>query len=81
MLCVFIMKDYNAAFTEYELCDGKCAVCGGKFRPAAAGTLDAKELTTNCPACKKPVRKVFSTFNSPKSLSGSPTPKKPGSLS
>jgi putative FmdB family regulatory protein len=51
---------------EYELCDGKCAVCGGKFtlrRP-----LDAKELT-NCPACKKPVRKVFSTFNSPKKLS------------
>lgn len=51
---------------EYELCDGKCVVCGGKFtlrRP-----LDAKELT-QCPACKKPVRKVFSTFNSPKKLS------------
>ncbi len=51
---------------EYELCEGDCKVCGGKFtlrRP-----LDAKELT-NCPACKKPVRKVLSTFNSPKSLS------------
>ena len=51
---------------EYELCDGNCAACGGKFtlrRP-----LDAKELT-HCPSCKKPVRKLFSTFNSPKSLS------------
>lgn len=51
---------------EYELCEGGCAVCGGKFvlrRP-----LDAKELK-ECPACKKPVRKVFSTFNSPKKLS------------
>ena len=37
---------------EYELCEGDCKVCGGKFtlrRP-----LDAKELT-NCPACKKHV--------------------------
>jgi putative FmdB family regulatory protein len=51
---------------EYELCEGNCVVCGGKFtlrRP-----LDAQELT-HCPACKKPVRKVFSTFNSPKKLS------------
>ncbi len=51
---------------EYELCEGNCVVCGGKFtlrRP-----LDAKELT-NCPACKKPVRKVLSTFNSPRKLS------------
>ncbi len=54
---------------EYELCDGDCKVCGGKFtlrRP-----LDAKELT-NCPACKKPVRKLLSMFNSPKSLSFPP---------
>jgi len=46
---------------EYELCEGGCKVCGGKFtlnRP-----LSAKPLT-NCPACKKPVRKIFSTFNS-----------------
>jgi len=46
---------------EYELCEGDCKVCGGKFtlnRP-----LSAKPLT-NCPACKKPVRKIFSTFNS-----------------
>jgi putative FmdB family regulatory protein len=51
---------------EYELCEGDCKVCGGRFtlrRP-----LGAKELT-NCPACKKPVRKLISTFNSPKSVS------------
>jgi hypothetical protein len=24
---------------------------------------------TNCPACKKPVRRVWSTFNSPKTVS------------
>lgn len=56
----------NMPLYEYELCEGDCKVCGGKFtlrRP-----LDAKELT-DCPACKKPVRKVLSTFNSPKKLS------------
>lgn len=48
---------------EYELCDGGCVVCGGRFtlrRP-----LSAKELT-HCPACKKPVRKLISGFNTPK---------------
>ncbi len=30
--------------------------------------LDAQELT-RCPACKKPVRKLISTFNSPKRVS------------
>ncbi len=51
---------------EYELCEGNCAVCGGRFtlrRPLSAPPL------TKCPACKKPVRKVLSTFNCPKSLS------------
>ena len=51
---------------EYELCEGECAACGGKFtlrRPLSAAPL------TKCPACKKPVRKVFSTFNSPKTMS------------
>jgi len=51
---------------EYEVCEGSCPVCGGKFtlhRP-----LSAKPLT-NCPACKKPVRRIWSTFNSPKALS------------
>ena len=50
---------------EYELCEGSCVVCGGRFtlrRP-----LSAKELT-NCPACKKPVRKVFSAFTTPHKL-------------
>jgi len=45
---------------EYELCEGDCKACGGKFtlnRP-----LSAKPLT-NCPACKKPVRKVWSNFS------------------
>jgi putative FmdB family regulatory protein len=47
---------------EYELCEGSCVVCGGKFtlrRP-----LTAKPLT-NCPACKKPIRKIISSFNTP----------------
>jgi putative FmdB family regulatory protein len=51
---------------EYELCEGSCAVCGGKFtlrRPLSAAAL------TNCPACKKPVRRIWSTFNSPKAVS------------
>lgn len=50
---------------EYELCEGECKVCGGKFtlrRP-----LSAPELT-RCPACKKPVRKVFSAFSTPHKL-------------
>ena len=47
---------------EYEICDGECLVCGGKFtlrRPVTAAPL------TQCPACKKPVRKVISLFNTP----------------
>ena len=47
---------------EYELCDGDCVVCGGKFtlrRPISAPEL------TKCPLCKRPVRKLISTFNSP----------------
>ncbi len=50
---------------EYELCDGSCTACGGKFtlrRP-----LSAPELT-KCPACKKPVRKLISTFSTPNIL-------------
>jgi putative FmdB family regulatory protein len=47
---------------EYELCEGSCAVCGGKFQ--LRRPLKAPELT-QCPACKKPVRKVISTFNTP----------------
>lgn len=50
---------------EYELCDGNCVVCGGRFtlrRPLSAPPL------TNCPACKKPVRKIISSFTSPMKL-------------
>jgi len=51
---------------EYEVCEGGCKVCGGRFtlvRPLSAAPL------TQCPACKKPVHRVWSTFNSPKTLS------------
>jgi putative FmdB family regulatory protein len=51
---------------EYELCEGDCAVCGGRF--TLVRPLSAKPLT-KCPACKKPVRKVISSFNSPKTVS------------
>jgi putative FmdB family regulatory protein len=51
---------------EYELCDGSCTVCGGKF--ALRRPLKAPELT-QCPACKKPVRKIISTFNTLKPVS------------
>ena len=50
---------------EYELCEGDCKVCGGTFtlnRP-----LSAKPLM-NFPACKKPVRKIISSFSSPQKL-------------
>lgn len=50
---------------EYELCEGDCKACGGRFtlrRP-----LSAKGLT-QCPACKKPVRKLISGFSSPMKL-------------
>ncbi len=50
---------------EYELCEGTCVVCGGRFtlnRP-----LSAKPFT-HCPACKRPVRKVISVFNTPTKL-------------
>jgi len=50
---------------EYELEEGDCKVCGGKFtlnRP-----LSAKPLT-HCPLCKKPVKKRISSFHSPLKL-------------
>lgn len=50
---------------EYELCDGDCIVCGGKFtlrRPLSAAPL------TQCPACRRPVRKMISTINTPTKL-------------
>jgi len=48
---------------EYELCEGDCKVCKGRFtlnRPVGREALD------KCPLCRKPVRKVISTFNTPK---------------
>ncbi|MBM3876113.1 MAG: zinc ribbon domain-containing protein [Verrucomicrobia bacterium] len=56
---------------EYELCDGTCAACGGRFtlrRPLDAAPLE------KCPACRKPVRKIISSFNTPKII-------KPASIS
>lgn len=50
---------------EYELCEGECKACSGSFtlrRP-----LSAPELT-KCPACKKPVRKIISSFSTPTKL-------------
>ncbi|MGV3773279.1 MAG: FmdB family zinc ribbon protein [Verrucomicrobiales bacterium] len=47
---------------EYELCEGDCKVCGGKFslnRPVSRPPL------TKCPLCRKPVRKMISNFSSP----------------
>ena len=52
-------------FYEYELCEGDCTICGGKFtlnRPISAPEL--KE----CPLCKKPVRKIISSFSTPTKL-------------
>lgn len=49
-------------FYEYELSEGDCKFCGGRFtlrRPVTAPEL------TRCPACKKPVHKLISSFNSP----------------
>ena len=50
---------------EYELCEGDCKICGGKF--TLRRSLSVPELT-KCPLCKKPVRKIISTFNSPVKL-------------
>ena len=56
-------ENWNAMpLYEYELCEGDCKVCGGRFtlmRPVSAAPL------TQCPACKKPVRKLISSFSSP----------------
>lgn len=48
---------------EYELVDGDCRACGGRFelrRPANRPAL------TECPLCHKAVRKVISAASSPK---------------
>ena len=48
---------------EYELVEGDCRICGGRFelrRPAD------REPLTHCPLCRKPVRKVISAPFTPK---------------
>src|SRR5450755_3820356 len=55
-------RSFDVPIYEYELCEGDCKVCGGRFtlrRPLSAAPL------TLCPACKKPVRKIISSFTSP----------------
>jgi putative FmdB family regulatory protein len=53
---------------EYELCDdkGDCRPCGGPGftlrRPVSAKPLE------KCPACKRPVRKIISSFSTPTHL-------------
>jgi len=47
---------------EYEVCEGGCKVCGGTF--SLRRPLSAEELK-KCPACKKPVRKIISSFSTP----------------
>ena len=50
---------------EYELCEGDCRICGGRFtlnRPLSAAEL------TKCPLCKKAVRKMITNFSSPQKL-------------
>jgi len=63
---IWAMEGGNAMpIYEYEVCEGDCKVCGGRFtlmRPLSAAPL------TQCPACKKPVRKILSTFSSPHKL-------------
>jgi putative FmdB family regulatory protein len=47
----------------YEICDGDCKLCGGTFeinRPVDRAPL------TNCPLCKKEVRKIIQPVNTPK---------------
>ena len=48
---------------EYEVVDGECRACGGRFelrRPAERPPLK------HCPLCKKPVCKVISGVNTPR---------------
>lgn len=50
---------------EYELCEGDCKVCGGRF--ALRRPINRPDLT-KCPLCRKPVRKIISRVNSPARL-------------
>lgn len=50
---------------EYELCEGDCKICGGKF---TLSRLLSQPPLEKCPLCKKPVRKIFSAFSTPHKL-------------
>lgn len=48
---------------EYQVVDGPCALCGGRFelrRPASRPDLKT------CPVCRKEVCKVVSSVNTPR---------------
>lgn len=48
---------------EYELVEGECKICQGRFelrRPADWPSLE------KCPLCRKPVRKIISSVSTPK---------------
>jgi len=48
---------------EYEVtAEGGCKICGGSF--SLKRPINAPELT-NCPLCKKSVKKIISLFNTP----------------
>ncbi len=50
---------------EYEPSCGDCRICKGKFtlnRPVKAPPLE------KCPLCRKPVRKLLSSFSTPSHL-------------
>lgn len=50
---------------EYEMCEGDCAICGGRFTLRRAASAPP---VTRCPLCRKPVRKVISSFTTPTKL-------------
>jgi putative FmdB family regulatory protein len=53
---------FSMPLYEYELCDGTCAICKGRFelrRPLTAPPLE------KCPLCRRPVRKLVSRANTP----------------
>lgn len=57
---------HNVPVYEYETRGVDCDICGGRFclrQPAGVPSL------TECPACKRPVRRVPSTFHTPKGAS------------
>ena len=48
---------------EYEPEDGDCKICGGRFE--LCRPLDREALKA-CPLCRRPVRKLVSSVNTPR---------------